>query len=113
MQTEVELFRAIAENLYTAVLGDVLDVLGYTHQFLPQPVQPMKESMRVVGRAMPVQIADTWSKQEDPFGLMTAALDQLLPGEVYVSYGRLSELCRLGRDPYGDRSHTRSRGCGD
>ena len=87
MQTEVELFRAITENLYTAVLGDVLDVLGYTHQFLPQPVQPIKESMRVVGRAMPVQLADTWSKQEDPFGLMTAALDQLLPGEVYVATG--------------------------
>ena len=111
MQTEVELFRAITENLYTAVLGDVLDVLGYTHQFLPQPVQPMKETMRVVGRAMPVQIADTWSKQDDPFGLMTAALDQLLPGEVYVATG-LSELCRLGRNPYCDGSHTRSGGCG-
>jgi 4-hydroxy-4-methyl-2-oxoglutarate aldolase len=87
VQTEVELFRAITENLYTAVLGDVLDVLGHTHQFLPQPIQPMKESMRVVGRAMPVQIADTWSPQKDPFGLMTEALDQLLPGEVYVATG--------------------------
>jgi 4-hydroxy-4-methyl-2-oxoglutarate aldolase len=85
--SEVELFGAITENLYTPVLGDVLDVLGYTHQFLPQPVQPMKESMRLVGRAMPVQIADTWSKPEDPFGLMTEALDQLLPGEVYVATG--------------------------
>ena len=74
MQTEIELFRAITENLYTAVLGDVLDVLGHTHQFLPQPIQPMQESMRVVGRAMPVQIADTWGQQKDPFGLMTEAL---------------------------------------
>src|SRR5258708_36846684 len=47
----------------------------------------MKENMRVVGRAMPVQIADTWSKQEDPFGLLTEALDQLLPGDVYVATG--------------------------
>jgi 4-hydroxy-4-methyl-2-oxoglutarate aldolase len=85
--SEVELFRTIIESLYTPVLGDVLDALGCTHQFLPQPVQPMKESMRMVGRAMPVQIADTWSKQEDPFGLMTEALDQLLPGEVYVATG--------------------------
>jgi hypothetical protein len=87
VQTDIELFRAITENLYTAVLGDVLDVLGHTHQFLPQPIQPMKESMRLVGRAMPVQIADTWSQQKDPFGLMTEALDQLLPGEVYVATG--------------------------
>ena len=87
MQTEIELFRAITENLYTAVLGDVLDVLGHTHQFLPQPVQPMKESMRLVGRAMPVQIADTWSQQKDPFGLMTEALDQLLPARLRCDGG--------------------------
>ena len=37
MQNGIELFRAITENLYTAVLGDVLDVLGHTHQFLPNP----------------------------------------------------------------------------
>lgn len=85
--SEIELFRTIIESLYTPVLGDVLDVLGHTQQFLPQPLQPLKESMRVVGRAMPVQIADTWSKPRDPFGLMTEALDQLLPGEVYVATG--------------------------
>jgi 4-hydroxy-4-methyl-2-oxoglutarate aldolase len=85
--SELELFRAILDKLYTPVLGDVLDVLGYTHQFLPQPVQPMQESMRVLGRAMPVQIADVWGKQKEPFGLMTEALDQILPGEVYVATG--------------------------
>jgi 4-hydroxy-4-methyl-2-oxoglutarate aldolase len=85
--SELELFRAILDKLYTPVLGDVLDVLGYTHQFLPQPVQPMQESMRVLGRAMPVQIADVWGKQKEPFGLMTEALDQILPGEVYLATG--------------------------
>jgi 4-hydroxy-4-methyl-2-oxoglutarate aldolase len=85
--TEVELFRAIIESLYTPVLGDVLDVLNYTRQFLPQPIQPMKESMRLVGRAMPVQIADAWGKQKDPFGLLTDALDQMLPGEIYLATG--------------------------
>src|SRR6202789_534019 len=79
---EATRFRTIIESLYTPVLGDVLDVLGYTHQFLPQPIQPMKENMRLVGRAMPVQIADAWGKQEDPFGLMTEALDHILPGEI-------------------------------
>lgn len=89
MQTssDVELFRAILGKLYTPVLGDVLDVLGYTHQFLPQPIQPLRENMRVLGRAMPVQIADVWSKQKQPFGLLTEALDQILPGEIYVATG--------------------------
>jgi 4-hydroxy-4-methyl-2-oxoglutarate aldolase len=85
--SEVEFFRAIREKLYTPVLGDVLDVLGYTHQFLPQPIQPLRDSMRVLGRAMPVQISDVWGKQEQPFGLMTQALDQILPGEIYVATG--------------------------
>jgi 4-hydroxy-4-methyl-2-oxoglutarate aldolase len=85
--SEAARFQTIIESLYTPVLGDVLDVLGYTHQFLPQPIQPMKENMRLVGRAMPVQIADAWGKQEDPFGLMTEALDHILPGEIYVATG--------------------------
>jgi 4-hydroxy-4-methyl-2-oxoglutarate aldolase len=85
--SEVEFFRTIREKLYTPVLGDVLDLLGYTHQFLPQPIQPLRDSMRVLGRAMPVQIADVWGKQDQPFGLMTQALDQILPGEIYVATG--------------------------
>lgn len=82
-----DLFRQILDILYTPVLGDILDVLGYTHQFLPQPMQPMRETMRILGRAMPVQIADAWGKQEKPFGLMTEALDQIQPGEIYVATG--------------------------
>jgi 4-hydroxy-4-methyl-2-oxoglutarate aldolase len=85
--TDTDLFRNILETLYTPVVGDILDTLGYTHQFLPQPIQPMQQSMRLIGRAMPVQIADAWGKQERPFGLMTEALDQLLPGEIYVATG--------------------------
>ncbi|HEV2275527.1 MAG TPA: RraA family protein [Acidobacteriaceae bacterium] len=84
---EVELFQTILQTLYTPVLGDVMDALGHTHQFLPQPVQAIKTGMRLVGRAMPVQIADVWGKQSDPFGLMTEALDQIEPGEVYVATG--------------------------
>src|ERR1700684_1959015 len=85
--SEAARFRTIIESLYTPVLGDVLDVLGYTHQFLPQPIQPLRENMRVLGRAMPVQVADVWGKQKEPFGLMTEALDQILPGEIYVATG--------------------------
>jgi 4-hydroxy-4-methyl-2-oxoglutarate aldolase len=81
------MFQMIRQTLYTPVLGDILDVLGYSHQFLPQPVQPMLGTMRLVGRAMPVQIADAWGKQKEPFGLMTQALDEILPGEIYVATG--------------------------
>jgi len=82
-----ELFRLIKEVLYTPVVGDILDGLDCFHQFLPQPVQPMLTSMKVVGRAMPVVMIDVYGHQKKPFGLLTEALDQLQPGEVYLASG--------------------------
>src|SRR6185295_17431948 len=57
------------------------------HPFLPQPIQPMREQMKVAGRAMPVLMIDVFGKQKKPFGLLTEALDQLQPGEIYIASG--------------------------
>ena len=48
------LFSSLRDKLFTAVVGDVLDKLGYRRQFLPQAIGPLKPDMTVVGRAMPV-----------------------------------------------------------
>lgn len=80
-------FKLIKDLLYTPVVGDVLDQLGCYHQFLPQPVQPMLESMKLVGRAMPVLMIDVHGEQEKPFGLLTEALDQMQPDEIYIAGG--------------------------
>lgn len=82
-----EMFDLICAELYTPVVGDILDDLGYTHQFLPQPIQPMREEMKLAGRAMPVVMIDVYGKQKRPFGLLTEALDQLEPGEIYLAGG--------------------------
>lgn len=75
------------EKLYTPVVGDILDGIGRYHQFLPQPIQPLRENMVVVGRAMPVLMIDVHGSQKKPFGLLTEALDDLKPGEVYLAGG--------------------------
>lgn len=75
----------VGTTLYTAVLGDVLDQLGRQRQFLPQPVQPMLRSMKLVGRAMPVDIVEVADVHGRPFGRLTEALDQLRPGDVYLA----------------------------
>ena len=80
-------FQQIKESLYTPVVGDILDKLDCFHQFLPQPIQPIVESMTVVGRAMPALMIDVFGEQDRPFGLLTEALDQLEPGEVYLASG--------------------------
>lgn len=84
-----QLFDLIRQSLYTPVVGDILDGLGFHHQFLPPTLQPMREEMVVVGRAMPVLTANVFGPQKKPFGLLTEALDQIEPGEVYISTGTL------------------------
>lgn len=85
--SDVELCALAVRELYTPVVGDILDALGRYHQFLPAPVQPLRETMKVAGRAMPVLMIDVHGPQKKPFGLLTEALDDLRPGEVYVAAG--------------------------
>jgi regulator of RNase E activity RraA len=86
-RNDAEMFDLIRNELYTPVVGDILDDLDYTHQFLPQPIQPIREEMKLAGRAMPVVMIDVYGKQKKPFGLLTEALDQLAPGEIYLASG--------------------------
>ncbi|WP_051084175.1 RraA family protein [Rudaea cellulosilytica] len=84
---ERALFELFKKELYTPVVGDVLDTLGCYHQFLPQPIQPALGEMKVIGRAMPVVMIDVHGPQKKPFGLLTEALDQIEPGEIYLCSG--------------------------
>ena len=86
-KSDSELFSLCTGELYTPVVGDILDELGFTRQFLPQPIQPLREEMKLAGRAMPVVMIDVFGKQKKPFGLLTEALDQLEPGEIYLASG--------------------------
>jgi len=86
-KSDNELFALVTRELYTPVVGDILDDLGYTHQFLPQPIQPLHDEMKLAGRAMPVVMIDVFGKQKQPFGKLTEALDQLQPGEIYLASG--------------------------
>ena len=86
-KSDADLFQLCTRELYTPVVGDILDDLGFIHQFLPQPIQPLREEMKLAGRAMPVVMIDVFGKQKKPFGLLTEALDQLQPGEIYLASG--------------------------
>ena len=46
------------EKLYTPVVGDILDELGYYHQFRPQDIRPLREDMKLAGKAMTVAFDD-------------------------------------------------------
>lgn len=85
--TERDLFDLFRAELYTPVVGDILDTLGCYHQFLPQPIQPMRTTMKLIGRAMPVLMIDVYGEQAEPFGRLTEALDQMEPGDIYLASG--------------------------
>lgn len=80
-------FQLIKEELYTPVVGDILDTMGYSHQFLPQAIHPAKNDFKIVGYAMPVLMIDVFGQQKKPFGYLTEALDQLEEGDVYLASG--------------------------
>ena len=92
---EDAVFSTLRDKLFTAVVGDVLDKMGWRRQFLPQAIGPLKPDMKVIGRAMPVLEADIFEDDarsaggvgSKPFGLMLEALDDLRPNEVYVATG--------------------------
>ena len=110
-----ELFTLIERELFVAVLGDIIDGLGCLHQFLPQQIQPIRADMRVLGRAMTVFTADypgatvdgqsEWSGM--PYGLLFRALDDLKPGEIYVSAGGSNDYAT-----WGELMTLRARRCG-
>lgn len=85
--TEAEMFALMKEKLYTPVVGDILDEMGYCHQFLPPEIRPLVNDMKLAGRAMTVLMIDVFGPQKKPFGLLTEALDQLKDGEVYLATG--------------------------
>lgn len=85
--TDSSVDLVMREKMYTAVIGDVLDQMGYVSQFLPADVRGLNASMTVVGRAMPVQLAASNKVRGYGFASLTEALDQLQTGEVYVASG--------------------------
>lgn len=88
--SDEEIFPIVRDRLFTAVIGDVMDAMGLTRQFLPPEIRGLKPEMLVVGRAMPVLEQDLGESDDhgnEAFGLMFRALDSLQPGEVYICSG--------------------------
>jgi len=95
-KSDDELFATVRRELFTCVVGDVMDKLGLQHQFLPPQIQPLRLDMVALGRAMPVLAVDVFAERivgsanhlmDKPFGLMLEALDDLHPNEIYVNTG--------------------------
>lgn len=110
-----ELFSLVKEKLFVALVGDVLDKMGYQHQFLPAQIKPIQNKMVIIGRAMTVLEADFFAESDSgksplsakPFGLMFEALDDLKKNEVYICTGSSHRYAL-----WGGLMSTRAMKCG-
>ncbi len=96
-----ELFEVMRKELYSAVIGDILDQMGRYHQFLPMEIQPVREDMVVCGRAMTVleedlPVTGEPIPGEPAFGHMLEALDGLQKNEVYLCSGSSPDYALVG-----------------
>jgi len=110
---EDALIDSLRTHLNTSVVGDVLDVIGLTHQFLPPHIRAVNPDHVMAGRAMTVLEADAASDfvsqtgKTDSFGLMFKALDSLEPGEIYICTGSSPRYAL-----WGELMSTRALGLG-
>ena len=95
-KNDKELFRIAKKELFVALVGDILDTMGFQKQFLPPNIKPLQNDFVLIGRAMTVVEADismNEARESDnpilnkPFGIMFEALDDLKEDEVYICSG--------------------------
>lgn len=79
-------FAEIKKTLYTAVLSDVLDGLGYMHQAMRPFVRPLDDASVIMGPARTGLWMNVYSvtEGENPYEHEMALLDDLKPGDVAV-----------------------------
>ena len=81
-----DFFATIARQLYTAVLSDVLDALGYRAQALPPSIRPLDDTRNMVGLARTGLYREIFEVRagENPYELEIALVDDLKPDDVAV-----------------------------
>ena len=72
------------EKLYSAVVADVLDSLGYRNQILSSRIHALTSAKRVSGRVFTARAVAVDEIPEHPYQLEMKAIDTMSPGDVLV-----------------------------
>jgi regulator of RNase E activity RraA len=97
-QTQAQsLFDTIQTELYSGVISDILDSLGYRDQAMYASIRPVYPGAVVVGRAHTVLSSDVYAMPEDRYSMEIKAVDSLKPGDVMVaSTNQSTRTCLWG-----------------
>jgi len=83
-QSDEERFAVMRDRLYTAVVADMLDEVGYENQTMGPDVRPLRPDLVLVGRTRTFLWRPIYELEEIPVGKAIPALDSLKPGDVIV-----------------------------
>jgi 4-hydroxy-4-methyl-2-oxoglutarate aldolase len=86
-------YDLIEKKLYTAVIADVLDDLGYRHQVMTHRIRPIDSSFVFSGRAVTVLSTDVYEIPAAPYQKELEAIDSLVAGDVLVVTTNGSTSC--------------------
>jgi regulator of RNase E activity RraA len=108
VNTSREYYDRVEERLYTSVLADVMDDLGYRDQVMRHDIRPLYEGARVVGRAATMLVSEVFEVPAEPYKLELELLDSLEPGEVVVFTTQGSQRAAVWGELLS--THARARG---
>lgn len=93
-------FAALREKLFTSVLSDCLDQVGYRNQALPAGIRPLDDASVLVGRARTAAFMEVFHVEEgaNPYELEIALIDSLKTDEIPVF--ACSQPMKIG--PWGE-----------
>lgn len=79
------------DHLYSAVVADVLDKLGYRNQVLSARVKALTPARRVCGRVFTGRAIEVNEIPAEPYKLEMQAIDTMQEGDVFVVDGGLNQ----------------------
>lgn len=86
-----EVLDKLGEKLYTAVICDILDDLGYRNQAMDDVIAPLCDEDKLIGFAKTMLFYDVYEQPEKPYATELAAVDRMIQGDVAVICGNGSK----------------------
>jgi regulator of RNase E activity RraA len=84
MSELLKTYAPFRDQLYSAVLADVLDGLGHRTSALPPGVRPLNPAWRLFGRAVTLCAVPVAAEPAHPYAVEMECIDTLKPGDVLV-----------------------------
>jgi 4-hydroxy-4-methyl-2-oxoglutarate aldolase len=105
---DFELFNRMETTLYTAVIADALDQLGYHDRAMREYLRPLSPDAKFAGWARTILCQDIFYEPSNLYELEIEAVDSIVTGEVVV----VSTGASIRNAPWGELLSTAARARG-